>query len=214
MHVPPAPLMALMLTPFALWAILYALSEWGDVNLKPAQPWLLGLCWVLWAGGLVGEILERSWANLFGMAYVSSGILLGWLHKRYLFESRVRPSRSLAAVLTVPQPTYMGVRDVAGAAAWYTEKFGLRKRTPTEELRPDGVTLQFGPETHPLVLVPKDPTKPRPVPVFFTRSVKKARKRLVEDGFSAGPLQQDRQGTSFFEVLDGEGNSLEVSERP
>jgi hypothetical protein len=37
---------------------------------------------------------------------------------------------------------------------------------------------------------------------------------LTANGVSAGPVQQDRQGTSFFDFLDSEGNTIEVSERP
>lgn len=214
MHAPPAPVIALVVAPFVLWAILYSLSEWGGVNLKPLKQWLIRLSWLLWMLGFIGQMFEQPWSSLAEIAYVSSGFLLAWLQRRYLFESRVRPSRSLASVLTIPQPTYVGVRDVATASVWYAEKFGLRKLAPTEELRPDGVTLQFGADSHPLVLVRKDPAQPRPAPVFFTRSAKKAHKRLVEDGLSAGPIQRDRQGTSFFEVQDSEGNPFEVSEKP
>lgn len=212
MHVPPVPFVAIMLAPFALWAILYALSEWGNVNLKPLKPWLRGLCWLLLIGSLVNASLNWKWP--LTSAYFAAALVLGWLQRQYLFESRIRPRRSLASVLTIPEPTYMGVRDVATTSLWYAEKFGLRKRTPTEELRPDGVTLQFSADTHPLILVRKDPVELRPAPVFFTRSVKRARKRIMEDGLNAGPVQQDRQGTSFFEVQDNEGNVLEVSERP
>ena len=141
-------------------------------------------------------------------------LLLGWLKRRYLFESNVKPTQSLASLMTVPQPMYVAVRDVATASSWYAQKFGLRKLAATEQARPDGIALQFDESTNPVILIPKDPVVYRPVPVFFARKVGKVRDQLIAEGISAGPVQQDRQGTRFFELLDGEGNTLEVSEQP
>lgn len=65
-----------------------------------------------------------------------------------------------------------------------------------------------------VILVPKDPVVARPTPLFFTRKLSRVRDVLTANGVSAGPVQQDRQGTSFFDFLDSEGNTIEVSERP
>jgi catechol 2,3-dioxygenase-like lactoylglutathione lyase family enzyme len=104
------------------------------------------------------------------------------------------------------------VRHVATASTWYDEKFGLRKLA--EQARPDGVALQFDEAADPVILIPRDPAIFRRAPVFFTRKVGKVRSRLIANGVSVSPVQQDRQGTKFFEVLDGEGNPIEVSEQP
>lgn len=185
------------------------------MSLKPLSPWLTALCWFLWGTASIGVVVDRPWRFALFSAYGGIALILGWLKRRYLFESKIRPRRSLASVLNVPQPTYVAVRDVSTAFPWYTEKFGLRKLSPTDETRPDGdgVTLQFNESTYPVILVPKDPADSRSVPVFFARNIEKVRNRLIADGVSAGPVQKDRQGTNFFELFDGEGNTLEVCER-
>jgi hypothetical protein len=94
------------------------------------------------------------------------------------------------------------------------EKFGLRKLAVEEQARPDGIALQFDADTNPVILIPKNPVVFQPAPVFFTRNVAKVRNRLIANGVSAGPVQQDRQGTEFFDLLDAEGNTLEVSKEP
>jgi catechol 2,3-dioxygenase-like lactoylglutathione lyase family enzyme len=214
MHLPSGPALMILLAPLVLWAVLFVLAEYGHVTLKPLKPWLVAACWVLYGAAVLGFFLDGPWQSVFFAAYWAAGLLLAWLKRRYLFESNRKPTQSLASVMAVPQPTYVAVRDVAAASSWYAEKFGLRKLAATEQARPDGIALQFDERTHPVILIPKDPKVSGPVPVFFTRQVGKVRDRLSAKGVSTGPVQQDRQGTSFFELLDGEGNTLEVSEQP
>jgi hypothetical protein len=214
MHIPSAAALTIMLAPFALWGALFCLAEYAHVSLKSLSPWFPALYWFLWGAAGIGVLVDHPLRFALISAYGGIGLVLGWLKRRYLFESSMKPSRSLASLLTIPQPTYVAVRDVSTAFPWYTEKFGLRKLSPTEETRSDGVTLQFNESTHPVILIPKDPSVSRSAPVFFARNVEKVRNRLIADGVSAGPVHQDRQGTNFFELLDGEGNTLEVSERP
>ena len=45
-------------------------------------------------------------------------------------------------------------------------------------------------------------------------SVKKAREFLIARGVNVRPIQEDRQGTHFFEMRDLEGNVIEISEEP
>jgi catechol 2,3-dioxygenase-like lactoylglutathione lyase family enzyme len=213
MHVASFPMIAIMLTPFVLWGLLFILSEYGNVSMKPLIPWLVVLCWVLYGTAVVGVIANRHWRFAVFSVYGGTGLVYSWVKRRYLFDSNVKPSRSLASVLVVPEPMYVAVRDVATTSRWYAEKFGLRKLSPTDEIGPDAVALQFEPGKYPVILVPPDPTTSRPVPVFFARNILKARRRPIADGVNAGPLQEDRQGTKFFELLDGEGNTVEVCER-
>ena len=213
-HFHPGPALFVLAALLALWAVLFVLAEFGDVSLKPLKSWLAWLLWGLTAFPLVMEGLPRSWRIAVFAAYAGATMVLGWVKRRYLFESNVKPPRSLASLLTVPQPTYVAVRDVAGAAPWYAEKFGLRKLAATEQPRKDGIRLQFNENTHPVILAPKDPVVARPTPMFFTRKLDRVRDALTANGVSAGPIQQDRQGTHFFELLDCEGNPLEISERP
>jgi hypothetical protein len=212
MHLPSTPVLILLLAPFALWAMLFILAECGSVTLKPLVPWLLAACWIFWGAGTIANISNRRWKDALYFIYFGMSLVLGWLKSRYFFEDNAKPTYSLRSLLTVPQPTYVMVRDVAASSSWYSEKFGLRKLA--EQPRPDGIALQFDEAADPVILVPKDPAVFRRAPVFFTRKVGKVRNRLIANGVNVSPVQKDRQGTSFFEILDSEGNTLEVSEQP
>jgi hypothetical protein len=163
---------------------------------------------------LFAFVADRPWHSAFLSLYDGGGLVLSWLKRKYLFESSLTPPQSLSALLTVPKPTYVAVRDVATASPWYVEKFGLRKLSSAEQLQPDGIALQFDASSNPVILLPKDPTVFRSAPVFFTRKVDKVRARLIARGICADLVQQDGQGTNYFELLDGEGNAIEVSEEP
>ena len=212
MHLPSTPVLILLLTPFALWAVLFILAEYGRVTLKPLLPWLLAACWILWGAAAIANISDRRWKGALYFVYFGISLVLGWVKSRYFFEDTAKPAYSLRSLLTVPQPTYVMVRDVAASSSWYSEKFGLRKLA--EQSRPDGVALQFDQAADPVILIPKDPAGFRRAPIFFTRKIRKVRSRLIESGVSVSPVQKDRQGTSFFEIQDTEGNTLEVSEQP
>jgi hypothetical protein len=216
MHLHLTPALIVVFGLFVLWAVLFVLAEYGDVSLKPLKSWLAAASWVLWGLSSVpfAERLPRPWRAAALTGYLATSLLLAWVKRSCLFESKIKPSHSLASLLTVLQPTYVAVRDVTAASPWYAEKFGLRKLAAAEQPSKYGVALQFNEKTHPVILILKDPAAPRPAPVFFTGKVEKVRDRLMVRGVSAGPIQQDRQGTRFFELLDGEGNTVEVSERP
>jgi len=216
MHLHLTPALIVVFGLFVLWAVLFVLSEYGDVSLKPLKSWFAAASWLLWGLSSVpfAESLPRPWRAAALAGYLATSLLLAWVKRSYLFESKIKPSHSLASLLTVSQPTYVAVRDVTTASPWYAEKLGLRRLAAAEQPSKYGVALQFNETTHPVILILKDPAAPRPAPVFFTRKVEKIRDRLIVRGVSAGPIQQDRQGTRFFELLDGEGNTVEVSERP
>lgn len=216
MHFQYSPALLVLFVLFVMWAVLFVLAEYGDVSLKPLKSWLAAACWLLWgitALPLSGSV-PRPWRFAALVAYGGATSVLAWVKRSYLFESKVKPSRSLASWLTIPQPTYVAVRDVSTAVPWYVEKLGLRKLAATEQARKDGVALQFNEKTHPVILIPKDPAAFRPAPVFFTRKIGKVRDVLTANCVSAGPVQQDRQGTNFFELQDSQGTTIEISERP
>jgi hypothetical protein len=48
--------------------------------------------------------------------------------------------------------------------------------------------------------------------MLYSSNLKKARERLISQGVSVSEIQQDRQGTHFFEMRDLEGNVVEVNE--
>ncbi len=203
-------LLTVLLAPVAIWAVVYGFATVTHVSLKPLKPWLIAFCWIFWGLGIIGDVTMRPWREVIFPIYTGLTLVLAWIKRRYLFKSDAKPSRSLASILKVPEPTYIAVKNVSATAPWYIEKFGLRELAPSDETRPDGVTLQFKADSSPIILVPKDPAIHRPLPVFFTRNVEKARERLMAEGISVGLIQQDYQGARHFELLDNEGNRLEV----
>jgi len=51
-------------------------------------------------------------------------------------------------------------------------------------------------------------------PMLYASNPKKAREFLNSQGVAVGEIQQDRQGTHYFEMRDLEGNGIEVCEEP
>lgn len=109
---------------------------------------------------------------------------------------------------------YIGIRDILSATKWYAEKLGLR--TVQVELdEPEGcMALGFDKHECAIVLGPIGKATDELIPLLYTKNVKKAREFLAGRGVSVSEIQQDRQGTHFFEMRDIEGNAIEISEDP
>ncbi|HEY1272853.1 MAG TPA: VOC family protein [Terriglobales bacterium] len=109
---------------------------------------------------------------------------------------------------------YVGVRDLASAISWYTDKLGLHK-VQIEMDDPEGcVALGFDKRDAALVLGPADRSSDELSPLMYASNLKKAREFLSGRGVNVGEIQKDRQNTHFFEMRDLEGNVIEVSEEP
>jgi catechol 2,3-dioxygenase-like lactoylglutathione lyase family enzyme len=118
------------------------------------------------------------------------------------------------SLLTAGGSNYIGVRDLAFATAWYVEKLGLRK-VDIELDEPEGcVALGFDKNDCAFVLGPAGKPTDELTPLLYTRNLKKARNFLSSRGVIVGEIQQDRQGTHFFEMRDVEENIVEISEEP
>jgi hypothetical protein len=50
--------------------------------------------------------------------------------------------------------------------------------------------------------------------MLYTSRIEKAREYLTSRGVFVGEIQQDRQGTHFFEMRDLENNVIEICEEP
>lgn len=124
----------------------------------------------------------------------------------------------MSSLLRSGGTNYIGVRDVPAAAAWYIEKLGLRKM-PIEMDDCEGcVTLGFGKEEYAVTLGPIVAADSQQTDELthslFTTKVSKAREWLLSRGVQVGELQQDRQGTHYFEMRDLENNVIEITEEP
>jgi catechol 2,3-dioxygenase-like lactoylglutathione lyase family enzyme len=93
---------------------------------------------------------------------------------------------------------YVGVRDLATSVSWYKEKLGLRE-IDVEMDESEGCTaLGFSNDEY----------------ILFTKNINKARDYVSSRGASVGPIEQDAQGTHYFEIRDLDGNVIEVCEEP
>ena len=109
---------------------------------------------------------------------------------------------------------YMPVSDMEGATAWYREKFDGKPLNIELDDGEDCVALGFDQERCLFVLGPQGKTSEEFTARLFTSSLNKSREYLISRGVSVDEIQQDAQGTSFFQARDLDGNSIEVSEEP
>jgi hypothetical protein len=119
------------------------------------------------------------------------------------------------SLLWVADSFYIGVHDIAAASSWYIEKLGL-KETTIDLDEGDGCTALVFPKEPPtpIVLGPSGAATDGSTPMLYASNVNKAREWLASRGVNVGALQEDRQGTHYFEMRDLEGNVIEVSEEP
>lgn len=119
-------------------------------------------------------------------------------------------------LLTIADSFYIGVVNIESATSWFIEKLGLQK-VPAEMDDPKGcVALGFSKkdQTCIAVLGPQGKPTDRTVPMLYASNIGKAREVLGSRGVNVGGIQEDRQGTHYFEMRDLEGNVIEVSEEP
>ncbi len=138
-----------------------------------------------------------------------SGIFVAWL------RSHNRLDLLMSLLYSSGAANYIGVANVAAAAAWYIDKLGLRKvKVGLDDAGEDCVALGFFKEDYALCLGPPGRPTDEFTPMLNSGSLRKAREFLISRGVNVGEIQQDRQGTHFFEMRDLEGNVIEISEVP
>jgi hypothetical protein len=74
--------------------------------------------------------------------------------------------------------------------------------------------LDFSKDECALVLGPSGKPADELTPMLYASNLKKAREFLRYRGVNVGEVQEDGQGTHFFEMRDMEGNVIEISEEP
>lgn len=119
------------------------------------------------------------------------------------------------SLLAIADSFYIGVLDLTAAATWYIEKLGLQK-VPVKMDDAEGcVALGFSKKDQAAIaLGPRSKPQDGMTPMLYASNVKQARDFLSSRGVNVGDIQQDRQGTHYFEMRDLEGNLIEVSEEP
>jgi hypothetical protein len=119
------------------------------------------------------------------------------------------------SLLSIADSFYVGMLDIGPATSWYIEKLGLQK-VPAEMDDSEGcVALGYSKKAQTCIaLGPQGKPTDRTTRMLYASNVTKAREVLSSRGVSVGEIQQDRQGTHYFEMRDLEGNVIEVSEEP
>jgi hypothetical protein len=106
------------------------------------------------------------------------------------------------SLLWVADSFYVGVRDIAIATSWYIEKLGL-KRTEVELDEAEGCVALFFPKEIPdatIVLGPSTAPSEKTTRMLYSGAIKKAQEWLISRGVSVGSIEEDRQGTHYFEM--------------
>jgi catechol 2,3-dioxygenase-like lactoylglutathione lyase family enzyme len=114
---------------------------------------------------------------------------------------------------------YVGVSDIAAATAWYIEKLGLRKVKVELDNGEDCIALGFDKlgsdkDDCAICLGPRSGCAEELGPRLYCSSAKKAREFLASRAVTVGEIQQDSQGTHYFEMRDMEGQLIEICEEP
>ncbi len=110
---------------------------------------------------------------------------------------------------------YVPIRDLDAAARWYSQTFGCRYSEAVDEDGERTINLYYDKEDLLGLMLAPTTYPPNDVPpIIFTSNAAKANDQLSRKNVIAYPVQQDEQGTKFFEIRDCDGNALEISEEP
>lgn len=123
----------------------------------------------------------------------------------------VTAENNMSLLYNAGSANYIGVVDIAAATAWYIEKLGLRKIEVEQNDCEDCVSLGFSKDEYAVCLGPIGHSSGKLTPMFNSSNLKKAREFLISRGVTVTEIQQDRQGTRYFEMRDLEGNVVEIS---
>jgi hypothetical protein len=112
----------------------------------------------------------------------------------------------------------VGMRDVAGAQRWYSEKLGLGYFSTEVEAAEGSMVLGYSGDDPVIYLVQisgdeRPNRQPVRTPIMFARKLTEAHDFLSSRGVEVGPIQSDSGGNQFFHFRDLEGNELEVCQQ-
>jgi predicted enzyme related to lactoylglutathione lyase len=113
---------------------------------------------------------------------------------------------------SIPNNMYVHVRNIDAVTPWYIEKIGLRKLVadPLGDTRV--ANFKFHEVGSSVVLTTRPTLEPSGTPMLFTKKIAKRREALAARGVAVGQIEQDRQGTHYFQIRDPEENVIEVVE--
>lgn len=94
-------------------------------------------------------------------------------------------------------------------AQWYAETFSGKVIPVTNEMEGTLAAVSLEREGEPICIGLDG--EGEGTPMLYARGVEKAHGWLMERGVNVGPVQQDRQGNTFFEMRDPADNIIEVT---
>jgi len=207
MHLPAHPLWfwLVIVSPFIVWTALWAIAQFGRVSLKPLTPWLTA-----------GIILSFP---VFIALDASDSHKASRLIAEAVFETLRGPSGKWyipwsSARFSIPQNAHIVIRDMDSVAPWYVDKLGLRKAAETSSAESGVATYKFKEDGKSIMLTTKMSYRTDRPLILFTKKIGRMKGILSERGINVGAIEQDRQGTRYFEIHDPEGNAIEVVEEP
>ena len=189
------------------------------VSLKPLTRWLTASALLSFLSFVVLAVLNgHRILRLLVLGVWSIGWL--WIQKRYLllqFETLRGPNSRWYlpwrwASFWIPENARIVVRDIAFVTPWYVEKLGLCKACHIFCREYEVATLKFREDGKWIELTTRLTSGTAKTLRMFTKRIGRMKGVLSERGIDVGPIQQDRQGTRYFEIQDPEGNFIEVVE--
>lgn len=171
---------------------------------------------LVWLTGILGFGLVVE-----AMLYTSLiGLLWMGIQKRTLFVNTLRgpgtrwylPWR--AAWFSMPEDAHILVRDIDSVTPWYVDKLGFCKAGHIRSRGYEVANYKFKEGGKSVILTTRMTYGTGKTLMLFTKRIGRMKEVLSARGINVGPIQQDRQGTRYFEIHDPEGNAIEVVEEP
>lgn len=224
MHLPPHPVWfwLILVSPFLIWLTLWIVARNPKVSLKALRPWLVAGYIVFLIPYLFLDVIPTGGNKVMRLAlqaafYTCLCVSL-WIQRRNMFETLRSPnarwySRWRSAEFSVPAPSLrILVRDIDSVSPWYVEKLGLRKLAEAPKQEPSAAIFRFKADGHSVILTTRSGFQTGNTPILFTKKIGRIRDVLAARGVATGTIEQDRQGTHYFQIHDPEGNAIEVVE--
>lgn len=219
----PVWLWLIALAPLLTLPILWVAANTLNVSLKPLTPWLWGgyilfiVPYLLFDLDLTGK--HKVLRLVTGASAWACWVAAFWIKRRYMFETLRAPDAKWYlpwgdAEFSISSSTRIVVRDIDSVAPWYAEKLGLRKLSENPRGETGIATFRFKEDGNSVVLTTHGDFRTGKTPILFTKKIDKMREVMSARGVSVGMIEQDRQGTRYFQVRDPEGNEIEVVQEP
>lgn len=208
-------------SPFLIWLALRSYARNPNTSLKPLMKWIFTFQALLVIPFMIVGF-DRPGGNKGVRAAVQAAFytclcISPWLQRRNMFETLRSPntkwySKGNSAEFSISSNTRILVRDIDAVSPWYVEKLGLLRSVEEQPKDSSSAIFRFKADGRPLVLTTRGGTEIFRQPILFTKKIGKVRDVMSARGVNVGAIEQDRQGTHYFQIHDPEGNAIEVAE--